>query len=272
MISIIIPAYNAEKYILETINSVINQTFKDWELIIIDDGSTDKTANIVKEFCENDKRINYYYQKNSGVSVARNFGMSKAKGEYIAFLDADDIWLPEFLKYTVNFLNNNNDTGLVNTNVQFIDSNNKKLDIYYTGVTDKDIGDLIFFRLTNKTTGPSGTLIRTNIAKEIGGFNNILSNVADKMFYIDISKITKLKNIDKVLWQYRFHTTSMHMNIKNMTTDYENFIIEIKEKSYIKDIREFNFFKHKIYKICLKEALKQKKIKYIIKYLIKTIL
>ena len=84
------PAYNAESTIFESIKSVLNQTYQDWELIIINDGSIDKTESIVKNIF--DKRISYYYQTNSGVSAARNFGLTVCNGDYIAFLDSDDCW------------------------------------------------------------------------------------------------------------------------------------------------------------------------------------
>lgn len=93
-ISIIIPLYNAEKYIKECLTSVLNQTLKDIEVIVVNDGSTDLSLEKVKEFCEKDKRITLLSQPNSGSGKARNFGLSFAKGEYIAFMDSDD-WYPE---------------------------------------------------------------------------------------------------------------------------------------------------------------------------------
>src|SRR5690606_10832622 len=92
LVSIVMPCYNAEKYITETVNSVINQTYKNWELIIVNDGSTDNSLNMIKEFAANDNRISFIDKSNSGVSDSRNKGLEKAKGEYIAFLDADDTW------------------------------------------------------------------------------------------------------------------------------------------------------------------------------------
>lgn len=98
LVSIIMPAYNAESFIHEAINSVIDQTYSNWELIIIDDGSTDTTAKNVNEWLLKDKRIQYYYQENGKQGKARNFGISKSKGVYLAFLDADDLWMPEKLE------------------------------------------------------------------------------------------------------------------------------------------------------------------------------
>jgi teichuronic acid biosynthesis glycosyltransferase TuaG len=96
------PAYNASAYISESIKSVMSQTFLDWELIIIDDGSTDNTAEIVKKYLSIDNRIFYYYQENGKQGKARNLGIVKSKGYYLAFLDADDMWLNNKLEVQLN--------------------------------------------------------------------------------------------------------------------------------------------------------------------------
>ncbi|MHB1105095.1 MAG: glycosyltransferase family 2 protein [Lutibacter sp.] len=108
LVSVIMPAYNAESYIREAISSVITQTYSIWELIIIDDGSTDTTAKIVNEWLLKDNRIQYYYQENGKQGKARNFGISKSKGVYLAFLDADDIWLSEKLEIQIKEIQNKN--------------------------------------------------------------------------------------------------------------------------------------------------------------------
>ena len=104
MVSIIMPAYNAEKYISETIKSILNQTCKDWELIIVDDGSTDATGLISDKYAASDARIKVLHQTNAGVCKARNTGISKASGELIAFADADDILTPESLAVRVRLM------------------------------------------------------------------------------------------------------------------------------------------------------------------------
>lgn len=95
MISVVIPLYNKEHYIKSTVQSVLRQTYSDFEIIIIDDGSTDNSAQVIKTF--NNSAIRYFYQENKGVSAARNYGIKVSKGEFIAFLDADDTWRPGFL-------------------------------------------------------------------------------------------------------------------------------------------------------------------------------
>jgi teichuronic acid biosynthesis glycosyltransferase TuaG len=122
-ISIIMPAYNAKKYIAESIQSVINQTFKNWELIIVDDGSTDQTSSIIKEQIELDKRIFYYYQENGKQGRARNYGISKSKGKYIAFLDADDIWFANKLDHQLIIIQNKNVELVFSDAITFNNSN-----------------------------------------------------------------------------------------------------------------------------------------------------
>lgn len=101
-ISIIIPIYNAEKYLYKTINSIIQQDYSCWELILVNDGSTDSSGNICEEYAVKDNRIKVYHQKNSGVSTARNLGLDKTTGDYVTFIDSDD-WIEK--KYLSNFVN-----------------------------------------------------------------------------------------------------------------------------------------------------------------------
>jgi teichuronic acid biosynthesis glycosyltransferase TuaG len=104
-VSIITPSFNSEKFIAQTIESVQNQTYQNWEMIIVDDCSTDETVSIIKQFVINDDRIRFFrLDKNSGAGIARDLALSKAKGDYIAFLDADDLWKPLKLEKQLQFL------------------------------------------------------------------------------------------------------------------------------------------------------------------------
>ncbi len=106
LVSIIMPSYNTASYIAESIQSVIDQTYKDWELIIVDDFSTDKTDEVVKQF--SDERIKYLKnEKNSGAAVSRNTALIEAKGKWIAFLDSDDLWMPDKLEKQIAYMTNN---------------------------------------------------------------------------------------------------------------------------------------------------------------------
>lgn len=104
LISVITPAYNVEDYIAQTIDSVLAQTYTSWEMLIVDDGSTDRTAEIIKEYCLKDKRIRYFFQKNGKQAKARNLAIQYAQGKYVAFLDADDLWVPEKLQKQIEII------------------------------------------------------------------------------------------------------------------------------------------------------------------------
>lgn len=107
-VSVITPVYNAEKYLSETIESVLKQTYKSFEYLLIDDCSTDNSASIIKEFEEKDSRVRYIkLSENSGAAVARNRGLEEAKGRYIAFVDSDDKWYPKKLERQLDFMENN---------------------------------------------------------------------------------------------------------------------------------------------------------------------
>lgn len=109
MVSIVMPTYNAERYIEEAIQSVVNQTFTDWELLVVDDCSTDRTGDIVLKFSDSDKRIRYFKQHiNGGAARSRNRAIQEAGGEYLAFLDCDDIWMPEKLERQLAFMKEGN--------------------------------------------------------------------------------------------------------------------------------------------------------------------
>ena len=118
--SIVIPLYNKASHVKETIETVRDQTFQNFEIIIIDDGSIDESYNIVKEV--EDKRIKIFQQQNQGVSVARNNGIKESKAPYIAFLDADDIWLPEFLSTIYKLIQNYPEGGLYATSYKRMNS------------------------------------------------------------------------------------------------------------------------------------------------------
>lgn len=109
LVSVIIPTFNSEKYISDTIASVQKQTYQNWEIVIVDDCSTDRTQDIVLDFSKSDERIKFYpLEKNSGAGIARDFAVSKASGKYISFLDSDDLWKPEKIEKQVDFMIKNN--------------------------------------------------------------------------------------------------------------------------------------------------------------------
>jgi glycosyltransferase involved in cell wall biosynthesis len=220
MISIIIPAYNSEKYITETINSVLTQTYTDWELIIIDDGSTDNTAEIVKQFCEKDDRIKYYYQENSGVSSARNLGIEKAEGNIIAFLDADDVWLEDNLSEKNKVLSDNTDVDWVFSQIIYFSQKKEVVDNNIEDINKLNwLDSLLLWKGEVKTT-PSNIIVKRKCLKSGIRFDTNLSTAADQDFCIQLAAKYRGRYIAKPLVKYRIVENSMSSNIFLMEKDH----------------------------------------------------
>ena len=127
IVSIITPSYNSEKYLKDCIVSVLNQTFKSWEMLIVDDASSDNSRSVIESYLKKDKRIKaFFLEKNIGPAMARNYAINKASGRYIAFLDSDDMWLPNKLELQLDFMKLNN-YSFVFSSYQVISENNSNV-------------------------------------------------------------------------------------------------------------------------------------------------
>lgn len=130
-VSINLCCYNSEKYLRETLDSIIGQTYKDWELIIINDGSADSTESIINEYIKHGYPIVYHYQENRGLSYSRNEALKRSQGEYIAFIDHDDLWMPQKLEKQVSFLKDNSEIDFLYSNFYMLDQNKGKKSFAY---------------------------------------------------------------------------------------------------------------------------------------------
>lgn len=225
LVSVVIPAYNAALFIKEAIESVLNQTYMNFEIIVIDDGSIDNQNEIIRTLMEKDDRIKYFYQENSGVSTARNHGILISKGEYLAFLDADDVWLPDNLELKIRKFESG-EFGLVHSSAKIIDD---KSNITGQSIIGKE-GDLLEDMLVWKETcipGPSSILVKKEVIKEVGHFDINLSTAADQDFFLRTCAKFKIGMVDKSTWNYRIHNHNMHRNVAVMERD----IIYVYEKS-----------------------------------------
>jgi glycosyltransferase involved in cell wall biosynthesis len=169
LVSVITPAYNAESYLDVAIESVIAQTYSAWELIIVDDGSTDGTAALVKSWAAKDPRIVYLYQKNQRMASARNTGLKHAQGKYIAFLDADNLFLSDKLKTQVTYLESHPDVGVVYSRIiHFYD---REPGVFYENKNEKPLAedqfrDLLYRNAVNVLS----VLIRKECFDRYGAF------------------------------------------------------------------------------------------------------
>ncbi|AMB99870.1 hypothetical protein AWM75_07775 [Aerococcus urinaehominis] len=204
-VSIIMPVYNKEKFIEKSINSVLNQNFEDFELIIIDDGSTDSSKKIIEQFI--DSRIKYIYQKNQGVSVARNKGIEVSKGEYISFIDADDTYEKSFLKEMLNTIDINE--------VAYCGHNN----IYANKQSLENIefinGNILINYLKNRTTPHTNSWLikKSLINRHQIRFNEKLNWGEDMLFFIEV-----ILNSEQVACE-RYLTNYYRLETNNLSED-----------------------------------------------------
>jgi teichuronic acid biosynthesis glycosyltransferase TuaG len=196
----------------------MNQTYSNWELIIVDDGSIDNSINILKEYADKDSRISLIKKNNTGVSDSRNKGLKNAKGDYIVFLDADDIWHNDNLEKKITFLASSNfDT--VYSYCKMIDEYSKPLEIILKGDHNLKIEDFLSLK-ANYNTAPSGIVFKKEVLHRIKGFDVNLSNNADQDILIQtLANGYKIGLIPEVLWDYRIHPENMSKNIVLLEKD-----------------------------------------------------
>jgi len=216
LISVIIPAYHASEYIGRTLTSVINQSYQNFEILVVDDGSTDETASIVSHFAGLDSRIMLIQQANQGVAAARNHGIKVAQGEFIAPIDADDIWHTDNLKKKLQmFLGQDASVGMVYSWSADIDELG-----YFTGHTHgaRYFGHVLpGLCVSNFIGNASSTMIRSKCFSHIGGYstelkNNSAQGAEDWDLYIRLAFRYQVQLIPEVLVGYRQLTNGMSKN------------------------------------------------------------
>ncbi len=213
-ISVIIPAYNQAAYIRNAIQSVYNQTFSDWELIIVDDGSTDETALVLAGF--QDPRITIIRQTNHGVSAARNTGFQHSSAPLITFLDADDLFLPEKMSVLYEYLKAHPDIGMVVGGMQSMDSAGK---ICEEKVIEADC--LCFPGLLLENNIPlGGVMFRREWLERTGGFDESMHTCEDWDVWLRMSIAgCHFASVDKMVVAYRIHSGQVTRNAAKMRID-----------------------------------------------------
>ena len=186
--SVIIPLYNKEKFIQNTIKSILEQTFQDFEIVIINDGSTDKSEEIVLKF--KDKRIQYFFQKNQGASIARNFGIEKSTSNFISFLDADDLWFPNHLESLKNLIELYPNSGIYASRYQLVFKNNTISVPSFNGIADdfKGIVTDYFYSSYNYAVATSSSItIPKEVFDKVGMFKPYISSGQDTDMWLRIA-------------------------------------------------------------------------------------
>lgn len=201
-VSVLMSVYNGEPFLSDAIKSILNQTFKDLEFIIIDDGSTDRSCDIIEKFKANDPRVIFLKQANQGLVASLNKGLGIAKAPLIARMDADDIALEKRLEKQVNYMNSNPEVLALGTAIRIIDKNNSLIkDVIFPSLKE-DLMELM--QLDNQIAHPS-VLYRKKSVINVGGYREILQRAQDFDLWLRLSEVGPIDNLSEVLLLYRDH-------------------------------------------------------------------
>ncbi len=200
-VTVLMSVYNGEEYLKEAVESILKQTFRDFEFIIIDDGSTDTSGAIVAHYQQMDDRIHVYSQENKGLIASLNRGCQLAKGKYIARMDADDVSLPERLARQVNYLETHPNIGVLGTWVKTIDEKGRALQEWRLPTSPKVMGWSLLFGCC--VAHPS-VMMRRDIIRQVGFYRPEALYVEDYDLWARANNITQIANIPEILFKYRF--------------------------------------------------------------------
>jgi glycosyltransferase involved in cell wall biosynthesis len=215
LVSCIIPCFNSVKYIREAINSIINQTYGNVEIITIDDASTDETVNILSEYSSkiNIKILVHEDKKNHGKSASTNLGLSISNGEFVAFLDHDDIWHPKKIEKQVAFLEQNKEIGLVYTNgIYMNDLEQETGPILPVSFEEKNDPSSLLMNCYIKSA--SQVMMRKTVIDNIGLFNETLIGCDDHDMWLRTIEQYKIAYLNEVLFKYRIHDKQLSNNVE----------------------------------------------------------
>ena len=221
-ISVIIPAYNAMCYLPDTLDNLLKQTYNDFEVIIVNDGSSDSIEQWFSQF--KDQRIKLISQENQGAGIARNTGIINARSEYIAFLDADDIWEPTKLEKQVRILEDNPEVGLVYTWVEYVNEIGQSTGRVLKHTAEGNVWEKLIE--SNPIECGSVAMVRRSCFDDVGIFDvNVGSFVEDWELWLRIASRFPFKVVKEVLVYYRQHSNSASKNWQAMEKGY-NIVIE----------------------------------------------
>lgn len=229
VISIVMPTYNAAKFIHQTIQSVLNQSLSDFEYLILDDGSSDRSLAIAREYALGDRRIQVFSHPNQGVSATRNRGIKLARGSFIAFLDADDIWFPDKLAAHVEHFQSNPSLAVSFSRVEFMTLNGEPTGQVSTSrlfhLKPED------FLYENPTSTMSNPVARAEVFAQVGGFAEDMSYCEDLEWLFRVIchqrqglRPWQIEGVDRILVYYRASPAGLSASLYQMESGWDELI------------------------------------------------
>jgi glycosyltransferase involved in cell wall biosynthesis len=242
-VSVIMNCYNSSTYLREAIDSVYAQSYKDWEIIFWDNASTDNSADIAKSY---DEKLRYFHaEKTVPLGHARNLALEKTRGKFIAFLDCDDVWLPEKLEKQIGFLESHDDVAMVYSNILSIDGNGKLIENYlnnkkfYRGNIFEKLFLYNFICLVT-------VVLNKDVLDKVGLFNTDYIIVEDYDLFLKVAESHKIDYLDEKLAKYRIHGRNLCMNTGLFVKEYIHMINFWMNKKNLNYIYKFNIYKIKL--------------------------
>ena len=245
VVSVIVPTYNRARMVVESVESVLAQSFSDFEVIVVDDGSTDTTREVISAFT--DDRIHYIYQDNRGRSAARNRGIEASEGEYLAFLDSDDLFLPEKLEVQTATLDTRPEIGVVYSDGYFCDEEGRSLmrfSDFHPELGDGFVLDRIVRYNFIETATP---LIRRTCFDRVGLFNEALVTHEDWEMWIRLAGHYRFHYVNVPLTRKRIHRTSVSADLVGMARGMARMHLEVESLTCFEQVSRQarrDFYRH----------------------------
>ena len=209
LISVVTAVYNGERYLAEAIESILRQSFTEFEFIIIYDGSVDSSPSILHSYAAKDARVRLVAHENRGLTPALNEGIALARGQFIARMDADDIALPERLQMQVAYLQTTPDCVIVGTKVMMMDADGCSLGPLHVHATHAEIDRILLLGRGTTLVHPS-VMFRADTVRAIGGYREKFTSVQDLDLYLRLAEKGRLANLPNILLKWRQHPASIN--------------------------------------------------------------
>lgn len=265
LVSIIMPAFNASRSIKESIESVLMQQYTNWELLIVNDGSTDNTKAIIESY--SDRRIRYFEKNNGGVSSARNLALANMQGEFFCFLDADDLLTPESISSRIQLFQEHDNAGIVDGTVIFFKHNpNNVIRVYQPGLAGRVVKSLAFF--SEKVFCMASAMIR----REAGisyHFDPLMTHAEDIWFILSVHQQSKLSyaSVDIPILYYRKGDQTAMSNLDGLGKGYLRYYSHVKTTKILHGA-DLTYLKYKIGRIMFLSYIRKRELKKSITYLL----
>lgn len=229
-VSVVMSVHNGQKYLRDAVESILNQTFRNFEFIIIDDGSTDNSKEILEEYAAKDSRIRFVSRENRGFTKSLNEGLALARGKYIARMDADDIAFPQRFENQVRFLEEHSETVVLGCNVELIDEDGDKLGLWTRPVTHQALEEAHLQGIGGSLVHPT-VMLRAAAVQVTGGYREDLFTTQDFDLFLRLGEVGRLGNLPDVLLQYRMHLESV--GFKKLEEQYKT-LCEILKEAHVR--------------------------------------